>query len=77
MLARACRTDCRTGGDGRASIPWSANRGTRRKGRPRLRKLRDEFARVHPHIQNPEEVILQGAILVGGRILRNPLVACA
>jgi 23S rRNA (cytidine1920-2'-O)/16S rRNA (cytidine1409-2'-O)-methyltransferase len=43
-----------------------------RKGRPRLRKLCDELVRVHPHIQNPEEVILQGAVLVGGRVVTNP-----
>jgi 23S rRNA (cytidine1920-2'-O)/16S rRNA (cytidine1409-2'-O)-methyltransferase len=43
-----------------------------RKGRSRLRKLRDELVLRHPHIRNPDEVILRGGVLVGGRVVTNP-----
>jgi 23S rRNA (cytidine1920-2'-O)/16S rRNA (cytidine1409-2'-O)-methyltransferase len=43
-----------------------------RKGRRRLRRLRDEVARVYPYIENPEEAIRRGAIVVDGRVMSNP-----
>jgi 23S rRNA (cytidine1920-2'-O)/16S rRNA (cytidine1409-2'-O)-methyltransferase len=43
-----------------------------RKGRPRLRRLREELVRAHPKIDNPEQVILRGLVLVGGRVITNP-----
>lgn len=43
-----------------------------RKGRRRLRRLVDELARAHPHIEDPESAILAGGITVGGRVATNP-----
>jgi 23S rRNA (cytidine1920-2'-O)/16S rRNA (cytidine1409-2'-O)-methyltransferase len=43
-----------------------------RKGRRRLRRLLDEVARAHPHIENPRDEIVRGAIVVDGRVLTNP-----
>lgn len=43
-----------------------------RKGRVRLRRLRDELVRVHPSITDPDEAIARGAVLVDGRIISNP-----
>ena len=43
-----------------------------RKGRVRLRKLRQELVRVHPTIANPDETIVRGLVLVGGRLVTNP-----
>lgn len=42
-----------------------------RKGRRRLRRLRDEVARAHPQIHDPEQEILRGAIVVDGRVVTN------
>jgi len=43
-----------------------------RKGRVRLRKLRDELARAHPSISDPDAAIAGGAVVVDGRIVSNP-----
>jgi 23S rRNA (cytidine1920-2'-O)/16S rRNA (cytidine1409-2'-O)-methyltransferase len=43
-----------------------------RKGRVRLRKLRDELLRAHPSISAPHAAIARGAILVDGRVVTNP-----
>jgi len=43
-----------------------------RKGRVRLRKLRDELMRAHPSISDPDAVIAGGAVEVDGRIVSNP-----
>jgi 23S rRNA (cytidine1920-2'-O)/16S rRNA (cytidine1409-2'-O)-methyltransferase len=43
-----------------------------RKGRARLRKLRDELVRAHPSISDPDEAIARGRVLVGGRVMSNP-----
>ena len=43
-----------------------------RKGRARLRALRDELLRAHPDIDDPEEVIRSGKVLVHGRVMTNP-----
>jgi 23S rRNA (cytidine1920-2'-O)/16S rRNA (cytidine1409-2'-O)-methyltransferase len=43
-----------------------------RKGRVRLRKLRDELVRLHPSISDVDAVIASGAVLVDGRIVSNP-----
>jgi 23S rRNA (cytidine1920-2'-O)/16S rRNA (cytidine1409-2'-O)-methyltransferase len=36
-----------------------------------LRRLRDELARTHPSINDPDAVIAQGAVAVDGRIVTN------
>jgi 23S rRNA (cytidine1920-2'-O)/16S rRNA (cytidine1409-2'-O)-methyltransferase len=43
-----------------------------RKGRVRLRKLRDELVRAHPSISDPEAAIARGAVVVDGRVVSNP-----
>jgi 23S rRNA (cytidine1920-2'-O)/16S rRNA (cytidine1409-2'-O)-methyltransferase len=43
-----------------------------RKGRVRLRPLRDELARAHPELDDPEHEIRSGAIVVDGRVAVNP-----
>jgi 23S rRNA (cytidine1920-2'-O)/16S rRNA (cytidine1409-2'-O)-methyltransferase len=43
-----------------------------RKGRVRLRRLRDEFLRAHPHISDVDGVIVSGRVSVDGRIVTNP-----
>jgi 23S rRNA (cytidine1920-2'-O)/16S rRNA (cytidine1409-2'-O)-methyltransferase len=43
-----------------------------RKGRARLRRLRDELVRAHPSVGDPDAAIASGAVLVGGRIVSNP-----
>jgi 23S rRNA (cytidine1920-2'-O)/16S rRNA (cytidine1409-2'-O)-methyltransferase len=43
-----------------------------RKGRARLRKLRDELQRVHPSNINADAAIARGEVIVDGRIVSNP-----
>jgi 23S rRNA (cytidine1920-2'-O)/16S rRNA (cytidine1409-2'-O)-methyltransferase len=43
-----------------------------RKGRVRLRKLRDELLRAHPDIPDVDGVIVSGRVSVDGRIVTNP-----
>jgi 23S rRNA (cytidine1920-2'-O)/16S rRNA (cytidine1409-2'-O)-methyltransferase len=43
-----------------------------RKGRVRLRRLRDELVRAHPSISDPEAAIARGAVVVDGRVVSNP-----
>lgn len=43
-----------------------------RKGRVRLRRLRDELVRVHPSITDPDATIARGAVIVDGRVVSNP-----
>jgi 23S rRNA (cytidine1920-2'-O)/16S rRNA (cytidine1409-2'-O)-methyltransferase len=43
-----------------------------RKGRVRLRKLRDELVRAHPSICDPEAAIASGVIVVDGHVVTNP-----
>ena len=43
-----------------------------RKGRVRLRKLRDELVRAHPSITDPDAAIGRGAVVVDGRVVSNP-----
>jgi 23S rRNA (cytidine1920-2'-O)/16S rRNA (cytidine1409-2'-O)-methyltransferase len=42
------------------------------KSRPRLRKLVDELARTHPHLDDPEALIRAGGIAVDGIARTNP-----
>jgi 23S rRNA (cytidine1920-2'-O)/16S rRNA (cytidine1409-2'-O)-methyltransferase len=42
------------------------------KARPRLRRLVDELARSHPHLEDPEARILAGEIAVDGIVRRSP-----
>jgi 23S rRNA (cytidine1920-2'-O)/16S rRNA (cytidine1409-2'-O)-methyltransferase len=42
------------------------------KARQRLRRLVDELARTHPHLDNPEARIRAGEILVDGIVRTNP-----
>jgi 23S rRNA (cytidine1920-2'-O)/16S rRNA (cytidine1409-2'-O)-methyltransferase len=42
------------------------------KARPRLRRLVDELARSHPHLDDPEARILAGEIAVDGIVRTNP-----
>jgi 23S rRNA (cytidine1920-2'-O)/16S rRNA (cytidine1409-2'-O)-methyltransferase len=44
-----------------------------RKGRVRLRKLRDELVRVHPSIKDPDGAIARGALVVDGHVVSNPV----
>jgi 23S rRNA (cytidine1920-2'-O)/16S rRNA (cytidine1409-2'-O)-methyltransferase len=44
-----------------------------RKGRVRLRKLRDELVRAHPSIEDPDDAIARGAVVVDGRVVSNPV----
>jgi 23S rRNA (cytidine1920-2'-O)/16S rRNA (cytidine1409-2'-O)-methyltransferase len=44
-----------------------------RKGRVRLRKLRDELVLVHPSIEDPDAAIARGAVVVDGRVVSNPV----
>jgi 23S rRNA (cytidine1920-2'-O)/16S rRNA (cytidine1409-2'-O)-methyltransferase len=43
-----------------------------RKGRARLRKLRDEVMRAHPSIRNADEMITRGEVAVDGYVVSNP-----
>lgn len=43
-----------------------------RKARLRLRRLDAELARAHPHLDQPERLIAEGAVIVDGRIVTNP-----
>jgi 23S rRNA (cytidine1920-2'-O)/16S rRNA (cytidine1409-2'-O)-methyltransferase len=43
-----------------------------RKGRVRLRKLRDELKRAHPAISDPDAAIARGMVVVDGRVSSNP-----
>ena len=43
-----------------------------RKGRVRLRKLRDELVRAHSSITDPDAAIGRGAVVVDGRVVSNP-----
>jgi 23S rRNA (cytidine1920-2'-O)/16S rRNA (cytidine1409-2'-O)-methyltransferase len=43
-----------------------------RRGRVRLRKLRDELVRAHPSIKDPDAAIARGAVVVDGRVVSNP-----
>jgi len=43
-----------------------------RKSRVRLRKLRDEVARAHPSIPDPDVAIVRGRITVDGFVVVNP-----
>jgi 23S rRNA (cytidine1920-2'-O)/16S rRNA (cytidine1409-2'-O)-methyltransferase len=43
-----------------------------RKGRARLRTLREELLRAHPSISNPDAAIAGGAVEVDGRMVTNP-----
>ncbi|HEV8248914.1 MAG TPA: SAM-dependent methyltransferase [Gaiellaceae bacterium] len=43
-----------------------------RKGRPRLRRLGAELARLHPELQEPERLVADGCIAVDGRVVTNP-----
>jgi predicted rRNA methylase YqxC with S4 and FtsJ domains len=43
-----------------------------RKGCARLRALRDELLRAHPDINDLEEMIRSGEVLVHGRVMTNP-----
>jgi len=43
-----------------------------RKAHARLRKLRDELVRVHPYLDDPDDAIASGAVLVNGRAVTNP-----
>jgi 23S rRNA (cytidine1920-2'-O)/16S rRNA (cytidine1409-2'-O)-methyltransferase len=42
-----------------------------RKGRVRLRRLRDELVRTHPSITDPDAAIARGAVVVDGRVVTN------
>jgi 23S rRNA (cytidine1920-2'-O)/16S rRNA (cytidine1409-2'-O)-methyltransferase len=42
-----------------------------RKGRVRLRRLRDELVRIHPSITDPDAAIARGAVVVDGRVVTN------
>lgn len=43
-----------------------------RKARVRLRRLRDELARKHPSVTDPEAAIARRAVAVDGRVVTNP-----
>lgn len=43
-----------------------------RKGRTRLRRLREELVRAHPSIADPDAAIARGAVVVDGRAVSNP-----
>jgi 23S rRNA (cytidine1920-2'-O)/16S rRNA (cytidine1409-2'-O)-methyltransferase len=43
-----------------------------RKGRVRLRELRDQVARAHPSIADPDLAIVRGGIKVDGFVVLNP-----
>ncbi len=42
------------------------------KARPRLRRLVDELARTHPHLDDPEARICAGEVTVDGIVRTNP-----
>lgn len=43
-----------------------------RKGRVRLRRLRDELVRAHPSIEDADAVIAGGGVVVDGRVVSSP-----
>jgi len=43
-----------------------------RRDRRRLRRLLEEVAHAHPDIEDPDQTIRSGAVLVDGRVVANP-----